>query len=79
MPDKRALVYLCGRCGAVESADDYYEALAAISQEIDAWGNCDLHEVALALATDRGADEPTDEDYVEALVTCIKKSKEAKQ
>lgn len=72
--DRRSLVLLCERCGTVESAHDYYEVLVVLAQQLDMWGDCDIHEMAAAIADARGADEPTDEDYVEALVACVRKS-----
>lgn len=74
LPDKRSLVHLCGRCGAVEDAGDYYRTLVVLAQQLDMWGDCDIHEMAAAISDARGADEPTDDDYVEALVACVQKT-----
>jgi hypothetical protein len=65
-------IFLCGRCGAVEDAYDYLGAPVVLAYAIDVWQGHNIREVAISLARTRGADEPDESDYVEALVRCVR-------
>jgi hypothetical protein len=43
-------------------------ALALASLQADALGDTDLHQLASEIATERGAEEPTVSDYIEAYI-----------
>ena len=41
--------------------------------EIDALGDTDLHQLASEIAEERGADEPSDDDLVEAYILAVER------
>lgn len=51
--------------------DRYYRVLEILGQEIDGWGDRDVHEEAILVAMERGIAEPGPAEYAEALVRCI--------
>ncbi|GIW90896.1 MAG: hypothetical protein KatS3mg109_1328 [Pirellulaceae bacterium] len=76
--DKRSLVLLCGRCGAVDSAERYWNALRVASELVDGIGEVDLHEEAYNVYVERtGKDDggdPSEDDYIEAFVRAVERA-----
>lgn len=73
--ERETLMFVCSRCGHLRDASAAWDALVELAQNIDGWGEHDVHQLATEFAKRRNpawdGDDPNGDDYARALVYAV--------